>query len=237
MGTSSRQSAPTGGDWTRAKTRMTNWARGGGASDDAVQAAFSAFVSALGGAVAAAANATGGVQAAAGLGEFLADVSRDGLDATLDRYGLDDLVGGEPVEVMNEIAARIAGAGDTPEEAVARDAVIEVLSEMFVDADTFADMDAIEIDEAMLLDFVARYLTEYVYLRVIHELGDRIVDNAGSPEESARLEQQIRTQIRALVALDLSTIDPLTFGWRQPEGVARMRDLLADAFRMVSAGE
>lgn len=237
MGTSSRQSAPTGGDWTRAKSRMTNWARGGGASDDVVRAAFGAFVSALGGAATAAANATGGVRAAGGLGEFLADVSRDGLDATLDRYGLEDLVGGEPVEVMNEIAARIAGAGDSPEEAVARDAVIEVLSEMFIDAETFADMDAIEIDAEMLRDFVARYLTEYVYLRVLHELGDRIKDNAGSPQESARLEQQIRTQIRALVELDLSTIDPLNFGWLQPEGAERMRDLLADAFRMVSAGE
>ena len=57
------------------------------------------------------------------------------------------------------------------------------------------------------------------------------------PKAGTTEYQQIRTQIRALVALDLSMIDPLTFGWRQPEGIARMRDLLADAFRMVSADE
>src|SRR5205809_567487 len=110
---------------------MTNWVRGGGGSDDLARAALGAFVGALGGAARAAATATGGIRAAGGLGEFLADVSRDGLDTTLDQYGLEDLVGGEPLDVLNELAARIAGAGDSPEEAVARDAVLEVLVELY----------------------------------------------------------------------------------------------------------
>jgi hypothetical protein len=109
MGTSSRYSAPTGGEWTRAKTRTTNWTRGGGQNADLASAALGAFVTALGGAAAAAAAATGGVSGAAGLGEFLTDVSREGLDATLDRYELADVVGAEPLEVINEIAGRIRG--------------------------------------------------------------------------------------------------------------------------------
>jgi hypothetical protein len=237
MGTSSRQPAPTGGDWTRAKTRMTNWARSDGGNDDLARAALGAFVGALGGAAAAAASATGGVRAASGLGEFLSDVSREGLDTTLDRYGLEDLVGGEPLEVLNEIASRVAGAGDSPEEAVAREAVLEVLAELFEDTETFADMDAVEIDADILRDFLARYLTEYIYQRLLHDLGDRITDNADSPEDAARLEQRMQAQIRDLVALDLSTIDPLNFDWQSDGGQERMRELLADAFRMISAGE
>jgi hypothetical protein len=216
---------------------MTNWARSGGGNDDLARAALGAFAAALGGAARAAASATGGVRAAGGLGEFFADVSRDGLDATLDRYGLEDLVGSEPLEVLNEIAARVAGAGDSPEEAVAREAVLDVLAEIYGDAETFDDMEALAVDADAIRDFLARYLTDYIYKRVLHDLGDRISDNAGSPEEAARLEQQIREQIRALVALDLSTIDPLDFDWTGPTGQERMRALLADAFRMISAGE
>lgn len=236
MGTSSRQGAPTGGDWTRAKTRMTNWAKGGGASDDLGRAALGAFVSALGGASRAAAGSAGGVQTAGGFGEFLTDVSRDGLETTLEGYGLEDLVGGEPVEVINELAARISGAGGSPEEAVARDAVLEVLRELFEDADTFADMEAIVIDAETLREFIARYLTEYIFLRVLHDLGDRITDNA-APAEAERLERELADQLRALVDLDLSAIDPVDFDWRGPAGQARLQELLADAFRMVSAGE
>lgn len=234
MGTSSRQDAPTGGDWTRAKTRMTNWTRGGGIDPAAARAAVSAFVTALGGPARAAAGAGGAVQAAGGLGEFLADVSRDGLDVTLDRYGLADLLGGEPVEVLNEIAARIAGAGDSPEQAVARDALIEVLGEIFSDADTFEEMDAIVIDEEMLREFVARYLTEYIFWRVLHELGDRIRDNA-APQDAERLERTLRNDLRALIDLDLSMIDALDFNWSGRDGQERLRELLAEAFRMASA--
>jgi hypothetical protein len=215
---------------------MTNWAKGGGASDDLARAALGAFVGALGGASKAAAGAAGGVRTAGGLGEFLADVSRDGLDTTLEAYGLEDLVGGEPVEVMNELAARIAGAGDSPEEAVARDALLDVLGELFEGADTFVDMDVLVIDDAMLREFVARYLTEYIFLRVLHEIGDRITDNA-APAEAERLERELGDQIRALVDLDLSTIDSVDFDWQGAAGQARLQELLADAFRMVSAGE
>jgi hypothetical protein len=171
------------------------------------------------------------------LGEFLADVSRDGLDATLERYGLDDLIGSEPLEVINEIAARVAGAGDSPEEAIAREAALDVLADVYADAETFADMDALAIDADAIREFLSRYLIDYIYKRLLHDLGDRITDNAGSPEEAARLEQQIRSQIRALVALDLSTIDPIAFEWGGPTGRERIRVLLADAFRMISAGE
>jgi hypothetical protein len=237
MGTSSRYTAPTGGDWTRAKTRMTNWTRGGGQNGDLASAALGAFVTALGGAASAAATATGGVSGAAGLGEFLTDVSREGLDATLDRYELADVVGAEPLEVINEIAGRISGAGDSVEESVGRQAVLEVLSELYADADTFEEMDAVAVDADLLRDFLARFLTEYIYRRVLQALGDRIRDNAASEAEAARLEQQLRDHIRALVDLDLSTIDPLRLNWRGAEGRRRMEELLADAFRMASAGE
>ncbi len=237
MGTSSRHSAPTGGDWTRAKTRLTNWTKGGGRDDEVARAALGAFVAALGGASRAAESAAGGIKAASGLGEFLADVNRDGLDATLNQYGLSDLIGGERLDVLNEIAGRVAGAGDSMEEAVARDAILDVLGEIYSDARTFEEMEALDIDADAIRDLLATYLAYYIYKRVLQELGDRIADNAGSPEEAARLERQIRDQIRDLVALDLSAIDPLAFDWAGRAGQERMRTLLADAFRMISAGE
>ena len=216
---------------------MTNWTRGGGQRSDLAGAALGAFVAALGGASAAAAGSVGGVRSAAGLGEFLADVARDGLDATLVQYDLSDLVGGEPLEVINEIAARVAGAGDSVEESVAREAVLEVLSELFADAETFEQMETIAVDADHVRDLLVRYLIEYVYRRVLQALGDRIRDNSSSDAEAARLEAQLREHIRALVSLDLSTINPLDFNWQSSEGRARVQELLADAFRMASIEE
>jgi hypothetical protein len=237
MGTSSRQPSPTGGEWTQAKSRLTNWTRNGGTDNAVAHAALAAFVGALGGAAAAAAGATGGVRSTAGLGEFLTDISRDGLEETLDRYGLDDLVGGDPVEVLGELATRISGAGNSPEEAVARDALLQVLTEAFDDPDTFESMAAIAIDEPLLIELLARYVTEYLFLRVLHELGDRIRDNA-SPTDAEKLERRLRDDLRALVNLDLSTIDhPLDFEWSSAAGRARVEELVREAFRMMSAGE
>lgn len=236
MGTSSRQSSPTGGDWSRAKRQLTNWTKDGGQNSELARAALGTFVTALGGAAAAAGGAVGGVRTAGGLGEFLSDVERDGLDAALDRRGLADLVGGEPLAVIDELAGRLSGAGDSPEEAVARDALIAVLAEIFEEAQTFEEMEAIAIDEDRLREFVALYLAEYIFRRVLHELGDRIRDNA-DPADAAKLEARLHDDIQALVNLDLSTIDPLDFDWTGGEGQARMRELLAEALRMLGTDE
>lgn len=235
MGTSSRKPAPTGGDWTQAKTRLTNWTKSGGGDDGLSRAALGAFVAALGGAAAAAAGSAGGVRTAAGLGEFLTDVSRDGLDATLDHYGLGDLVGGDPLEALNEIAGRVSGAGNTAEEAAARDALLAILAELFENPQTFEDIEAVAIDEATINTFLARYLSEYIYRRVMQELGSRIADNAASPEQAVTLERSIRDQIRALVALDLSTEDTVALDWQGAAGEQRVRNLLRDAFAMIAA--
>jgi hypothetical protein len=237
MGTSSRQSAPTGGDWTRAKSRLTNWTRGGGTSSDLATAALAAFVQALGGASAAASEAAGGVRTAAGLGEFLADVGRDGLETTLDRYGLSDLVGGDAIEVLGELANRIAGAGETTEEAVARDALREVLTEMFEDPESYEDLETLDVDDDRLREFVALYLVEYIFARVLHELGDRITDNV-APAEAPDYQRRLHDDVAALVRLDLSTIDdPLTFGWTSQQGRDRVQELLAEALRMLTLEE
>lgn len=237
MGTSSRQPAPTGGDWTKAKTRLTNWTRGGGTNSGLATAALGAFVGALGGAAAAASGATGGVRTAAGLGEFLADVGRDGLDTTLDRYGFADLVGGDAVEVLGELATRIAGAGDTTEEAVAREAVREVLTQIFDDPENYEDLEALSVDDDRIREFVALYLIEYIFARVMHELGDRIANNV-APAEAPAYERRLHDDVAALVRLDLSTIaDPLTFRWTTTRGRERVQALLEEALRMLTLEE
>lgn len=236
MGTSSRQSAPTGGEWTRAKTRLTNWTRGGGTNPDLANAALAAFVRALGGAASAASQASGGVHAAAGLGAFLADIGRDGLDTTLERYGLDDLVGADAVEVVGELSNRIAGTGQTIEEAIARDALRAVLALVLDDPETYEDLEAaLVVDSDRLRELVALYLIEYIFLRVMHDLGKRIADNV-APTEAPAYEKRLHDDLAALVRLDLSLIDdPLTFAWATDGGRARVEELLAQAFLMLTA--
>jgi hypothetical protein len=236
MGTSSRKSAPSGGDWTRAKTRLTNWANSGGTNTQLANSALAAFVGALGGASAAASQATGGVRAAAGLGEFLADVGREGLDTTLDRYGLTDLVGEDAFEVINEISNRIAGAGETAEEAVARDALRAVLAAMLDEAETYEDLEAaLVVDEDRVRSLIALYLVEYIFTRVMQELGKSIADNV-PPGDGEAYERRLHADLEALVRLDLEQIaDPLTFGWTTDAGRAAVRELFERALLMITS--
>lgn len=233
MGTSSRYSAPTGGDWTRAKRDMTRWSKAGGSNPPQLENALHAYVSALGGARAASSSARGATSALQRLGAFLAGASTGGTTGATEQLGLGDLEGASIDEVLNELATAIAGDGESMDGTLARDATIDVLSELLSEVDTYEEFEALVVDGAMVERLLGQFLVEYLNRRVLQALGDRIHGNAGSDDAAFRLEVRIRDSIAALVSLDLSDIDVVAFDWEGAEGTQRVQRLLEEAFVVV----
>ena len=244
MGTSNSRSgdnAPTGGDWTKAKVRVTRFIRGTGSS---LESALGAFVSAIGGPRAISRGRAGGTGASAGrlsssvrrgqaLGSFLSSVASDGLDQALRSIGLGHLVGAPPYDILSRVADHICGNGGPLNDAVARSAVVEVLAEIFDESDdTYSDLrdrwDS-ELDEKRIVDLMSLFLSQAIFQRILADLGSQFETSSVSAIEAERKEKKVLDFIIKMVEFELGEIDPLNFDWRGPEGEELIRRNLAAA--------
>lgn len=235
MGTSSSYTAPTSGGWPAAKGAATRFARQGGTGAGPIEPrqVTRNYVQALGGAAAAAAGAIAGQAAAAQLGRFLSSVSNNGLALTLQREGLSFLSGSDTTDILMGLVDRLAGAGRTLEEATARAAMVAVLEEAFGQAETAEDFDALctqSLDSVGVLQLLEQFLVEYVYQRMIQDIGDRLLNGALTSADLRRVEQDLYEFIVADVALEFAGTDPLTLDWDGREARQLIEQLLADAY-------
>lgn len=184
----------------------------------------SAYLSALGGAAAAARRAAAGRAAAQRLGGFLNAVADQGLDTALEQLGLTDLVGQDATEVLEALVDRLASPGGTLEEADARAAMMRALQEELEKPTAFEGLDHEGVGR-----IVEHFLVEYIYERMVHEIGDRLENGALTAENAKKAEGDIRTYIVATVQLELAREEPLTV-WDGPEGQELVDRLMEDAY-------
>lgn len=211
MGTSSSRAgnnAPSRGDWTRAKRRVTNFTTGTGSS---ARSAIGGFVSAIGGRNAVSAGGAGGgrrgrlsssVRVGQGLGGFLSQVVSEGLDQTLRLLGLGHLVGATFHDALSGIVDHICGDSGPLDDSIARDAVVEVLAEILDESDdTYVDLRewGNQLNEAAVIELMSLFLSHSIFLCFLADLGDRIESNATSARHAEQREQEILRFIKDMV--------------------------------------
>jgi hypothetical protein len=224
MGTSSSYNAPTSGGWPNAKRTATLFAKQGGTGNVTPGQVVSAYLTALGGSAAAARRAETGRAAAQRLGGFLATVANQGLDAALEQIGLAEVVGRDTTEVLEALVNRLAGPGGTLEEADARAAMMRVLQEELEDPAAFDGLDQDGVGR-----IVESFLVEYIYERMLQEIGDRLENGAMTAEGAKKAEDDIRVYVVATVQLELARQEPLAV-WDGPEGQRLVDRLMEDAY-------
>ncbi len=224
MGTSSSYNAPTSGGWPNAKRTATRFAKQGGTGNVTPGRVVSAYLTALGGSAAAARRAAAGRAAAQRLGGFLATVADQGLNTALEQIGLADLVGRDTTEVLEALVDRLAGPGSTLEEADARAAMLRVLQEELEDP---AALDGLDQDGVGRI--VESFLVEYIYERMLQEIGDRLENGAMTADDAKKAEDDIRVFVVATVQLEMARQEPLTV-WDGPEGQRLVDRLMQDAY-------
>ena len=230
MGTSTDRGGGSGGAWTplkRAATSFMNAADAGHGTGLAGRRLLVRHVAVLGGAAGALAGARACRTGAQRLGSLLSGIASNGLATTLSEQGLSQLVGGDRFTVLDALAGLIAGDGADVDAQAARDATFDVLAELFPDADSWADLDAVQVDAGEVVRLLELFLARYIYNRipVIAERLARITD----PAKAQRAEEDLQRMVESFVALRLPG-DPLHVDWDGAEGRKIIEDTLQTVY-------
>lgn len=152
----------------------------------------------------------------------------------LSSIGLGHLVGQDRFTVLDQLVTYIAGTGDDLDSSAARDAACDVLDELFGDADSWEELDQVNMDRDEVGFVLEHFLALYVYNRVpvVAERLSRLTD----PVAMRRADQEMRQIIADLVAIELPA-DPLAVDWGGAAGRAIAERSVASAYELLSALE
>lgn len=223
--------------WAAPKTGLTRWARGTGPRT--LRPIVRNYVGASGGPSTAARSAGTGRASTGRLGGFLSAGVRGGFAAAAATIlGLRNLVGHDAQFVLAAVVDAIAPVGALREDAIARVAMIETLTELFeqcdVEAGGIAALDALDADgvgQVIMLSVV-----NYVYTRFQQELVSRIELNTTSERVANTLIAQAKEFFASALRLDLAGVDVLSIDWQGAEGQRVVTRLYEAAYALLGGG-
>lgn len=219
MGTSADREGGSGGAWSPYKRAATDYAksvsRRNGGDRIKVERVLGRHVHVLGGSASATTSASTGRRGLANLAGLLAGIAGQGLAQTLDSFGLRGLIGKDRFDVLDGLVTAVAGDGSDVESQAARDALCDVLEELYDDADAWDELTNTQVTEEGLVDLLEMYLAHYIYNRlpVLAERLARIMDPAAAQAADAQIVQTVRSYVN----LNMPD-DSLNFDWRGDAG-------------------
>lgn len=181
-------------NWEDAKSYMSKLASG---TYKNIGRAVSNHIKAYGGSKAASKSAKAGVSTAIGLGSFASKVSASSFQAALEEYKI-DYINKSPREVLNQLINLIAPVPITKDDSIARKALIvtlEYIYDMFDEENI--DYDSVDKNSVNLM--VPKFIENYIYERIISDLGSRIEFNSESAQEAMNTEITLKEYINAKV--------------------------------------
>ncbi len=208
---------------------------GAGAGGAAFRRVGRAYVGASGGSRTAAQSARAGRAVTRRLGGFLADGARNGFRAAAERLGVNHLVGMDAQSALVAFVDLLAPDGAQLEEAVARAALIETLSEVFdgygVDAEGLDALD--RLGPADLEAIITRSVVNYVNGRIQHELVNRLERETIPEADANRLLAEMKDFIGGLARLDFAGVDLVALDWQGADGRRLVGRLFASAYALL----
>ncbi len=182
-------------DWKNSKGALTRRSNNtGGASNSK---AGQKYVKSLGGARGATRAARQGVRTGTRFAGFLGAVASGGIAGALSFLGLTQFIGRSSEETCVAIANAIAPAGNTNDEAIAREAIITTLDSLQArlqesgeNLESLATLTLEQIKET-LIDFVSNF----IFTKWMYELGNAIERGSVTETEAIALEAQVKDLI------------------------------------------
>lgn len=221
-------------EWTRLRRAGTDFGKQGG--PDLAGRVLARLIQALGGATAAtaAAVAGAGVPSAQRIGVVGSGLAGPGLTPTLESLGLRRLVGGSRFDVVEGLVDEIAGSGDALEEQAARTAALDVLNEVFGDAETYEQLEETTVDQDGVLAILESFAAAYIYARLAPALDERL-NKLGDPKLVRRREREMREYTRATVQLELEGVDASQLDWSGSQGKQLLESSIRAVFEQLEA--
>lgn len=186
-------------DWSNAKNYMSKISSGNSKN---IGRALSRYIKAHGGSKSISRSSSGGVITIIGLGNFIKDASNQGFQETLDNYKI-DYHNKSTKEVLNDLINIIAPPPNTKEDSIARKALIltmEILYDLLEKEEV--DMDSIDkLDASTLNIIIPVYIENYIYQKLINDLGSRIETSSKTSSDAVRIEKDLKEYIHSKVEI------------------------------------
>jgi hypothetical protein len=211
MGTSKSYNMPSGGDWNPLKRSATAFVTRRAVGTSAMAELLRNYVRAKGGSRNFSGLAGGGGSGSAGgspatttaqgLGSFLSSVASSNLEEALTAVGLEDLIGEPVADLIAAILELIAGPASTLEIAAARDALGEVVEELFENATTPDEVEeAIRsaVDGEGLASILHSFFTNYLYAQFCRDFYETWQKKEGA-DKAAQSLSEVRDYMDAAV--------------------------------------
>lgn len=219
--------------WSGPKGIVTRIANG--STSSSFRSASRSYVRAHGGSRTAARSASSGRTTTARLGGFLAGVVSIGVAGAARALGLSDLVGLDAQSLLAAFIDLLAPAGALLEEAIARKALIETMSELFerynVETEGPAALD--HIGQVGMREVIVLSVTNYVNERFQQELVNCVERGSVSERDANELIDEAKEFIAGVVEIDLEGVDLVAFDWEGEEGRRFVEDIYQTAYSLL----
>lgn len=180
--------------WGDAKSYMSKLASG---TYKNTGRAISNHIKAYGGSKAASKTARAGVNTVISLGNFTSRASSSSFKTVLEEYKI-DYENKSLREVLNELTNLIAPVPITKDDSIARKALIVTLEYIYemLDEENI-NYDSIDVNTLNLM--VPKFIENYIYERIINDLGSRIEYYSESSLDAMNTETELKEYINAKV--------------------------------------
>lgn len=222
-------------DWGQPKRNLSNYLND--RDPTYLRRSISNFVKAGGGAKGSTKSSLPGRNTLRGLGNFLSSASSD-FKETFRELGI-DFTGKDSTEIVSQLVDSICRSTNTREEAIARDAAVDVLYDVFEHLDDSEnDLDSIDsLDENTISDIIVKYVSTYVYKKFMQLLAQRVEKNEVSSSEVIEIEWEIKTLIQAkaqgvFISKNINEID-----WKGNEGIQITNNIFNDVYQILEGLE
>lgn len=225
--------APLGKNpWREPKVAMGRYTRT--RDNGALRSATRNFVRAQGGARRAVSRSRQGVRTASNLGGFLGGVATTGSSATAQRWGL-RYVGRNVQALLTALVDALAPAGTYDEDAVARLALGETLEQLFEKCDVReGGLEALEsLDLNGVKETMEAYVASYINHRLMQVLGQRIEENAISPEDAYARERGVKGYVVERVKLAFTRTRVEELDWNEPAAGVVVETIFREAYELL----
>jgi len=221
MGTSMGRKAPTGKFWRLAKATISRFSSPQNRGRVSVAEVAACYAQALEESPSEAGPGREPFphirQVAQDLGRFFQTLARQGLAEALIELGLEQQIGRPPLTWLPALVDTLAGPGAVLEAAVARSALIDVLSgELVASSESYAswrDRWPGASAPATITAHLRSFLAEAVFQKLAADLGEAVEAQAGDTPNGAQRLEELRNFIKEQIFLTPAATEPFDLSW------------------------
>lgn len=187
---------PAGSEFTQARTNFSRFVRSGGSNRQALGRAMRSYVGrATGGSKNAATRMGSSISTAGSFYDVLSGIRTQGLEQVLQSVSREELAGRPAAEILAALSDLICGPGGSVDEGIARDAFFETVIE-FAELG-ISDLNALTV--AQIDELITRFMCNSVEMRLIADIGTKLVSLPSSESQVNSIRDQLRDFIREAV--------------------------------------